>query len=191
LMTTTMTTIRVAVANVARISSQRKGHSFPDRREAGSLPPLALHVSLQLAGNRRASQFRRQPWDAAGHVDQRPVRGSHGKNPAPPLWYDLSARLHDIHLCRASNLGEIRATIPPNNTDTFLEPPPFKAARGEAVLAQPCRKADKGALVNESSKGLLVGIVRHPLCSIPWEHPGLPATCSLGATSASTKSLPD
>jgi hypothetical protein len=54
LMTTTMTTIRVAVANVARISSQRKGHSFPDRQEAGFLPPQALHVSLQLAGNERS-----------------------------------------------------------------------------------------------------------------------------------------
>jgi hypothetical protein len=54
LMTTTMTTIRVAVGNVARISSQRKGHSFPDRQEAGSLPPQALHVSLQWAGNERS-----------------------------------------------------------------------------------------------------------------------------------------
>jgi hypothetical protein len=88
-----------------------------------------------------------------------PVRGSHGKNPAPPLWNDLSARRHDIHLCRASNLGEIRATTTPlKNADTFLAPPPCKAARGEAVLAQPCRKADKGALVNGPSKGLLVGI---------------------------------
>jgi hypothetical protein len=142
------------------------------------LTPSLFGASSQTAGNRRSSQFRRQPWDVAGHVvDQRPVRGSHGKNPAPPMWNDLSARRHDIHLCRASNLGEIRATTTPlKNTDTFLEPQPFKAARGEAVLAQPCRKADKGALVNGPSKGLLVGIVRHPPCSVPWEHPGLPAT---------------
>jgi hypothetical protein len=54
LMTTTMTTIRVAVANVARISSQRKGHSFPDGLKSRSLPPQALHVSLQLAGDERS-----------------------------------------------------------------------------------------------------------------------------------------
>jgi hypothetical protein len=96
-------------------------------------------------------------WDVAGHaVDQRPVRGSHGKNPAPPLRNDLSARRLDIHLGRASNLGAIRATTTPlKNVDTFLAPQPCKAARREAVLAQPCRKADKGALVNGPSKGLL------------------------------------
>jgi hypothetical protein len=95
---------------------------------------------------------RRQPNAAQGWG---PIRESHGKNPAPLLWSDLSARRHDIHLC-GDHPRETRATTTPlKNMDTFLAPPSCKAAHGEAVLAQPRRKVDKGALVNGSSKGLL------------------------------------
>jgi hypothetical protein len=161
-----MTTITAAVINFARISSQRKG-LFPSGDEPPP-PPRALYVLLQLAGNRRLSQFRRQPWDVAGHVDQRPVRGSHGKNPAPPLWYDLSARRHDIHLCRASNLGEIRAGVERPSTPLKVSGLTARlACEGRSPLfggpipsRQPAREGDwprNGALANGSSKGLLAG----------------------------------
>ena len=84
LMTTTMTTIRVAVANVARISSQRKGHSFPDRQEAGSLPPQALHVSLQLAGNERSPiPLTKVGRSRAGRSENGPAGYSRPKKPHP------------------------------------------------------------------------------------------------------------
>jgi hypothetical protein len=127
-----------------------------------------LRSVVEVAGNEAVSQIRPQPWDCIGPVGRSPVRGSHGRNPAPPLQYDLSARLCDIHLGReiaAKRAGVARPYNPPKIsglTESF-------AREGRSAVARQSNSVETiplgrrlahvmGALVNGSSKGLLAGV---------------------------------